>query len=131
MSMPLALPELISAETLAQIHDILDASKFVDGRVTADRGTDKSNLEMAPDERYVEVTKIVDLALRASEPVRYAVFPRYMSRPIVSRYDPGMFFAEHTDAAIMGLTGSRKGSMQWAMQRRSLPAYLQLQATVD
>ncbi len=29
------------------------------------------------------------------------------------------------------LPGRRRGAMQWALQRRSLPAYLQLQATMD
>jgi PKHD-type hydroxylase len=100
----LTLPDLITAETLTRIREILDRSKFVDGRITADKSTDKHNLEMSPDEQYVEVAKIVDLAVRASEDVRYAIFPRYMSRPIVSRYEPGMSFAEHTDSAIMGLT---------------------------
>src|ERR1051325_10360258 len=100
----LTIPEFISQETLAKIREILDKSKFIDGRITADKGADKNNLEMSPDEQYVEVAKIVGLAVRASEDVRYGIFPRYMSRPIVSRYEPGMSFAEHTDAAIMGLT---------------------------
>jgi PKHD-type hydroxylase len=100
----LTIPEFISAETLAKIREILDKSKFIDGRITADKGADKNNLEMSPDEQYVEVARIVDLAARASDDVRYGIFPRLMSRPIVSRYDAGMSFAEHTDAAIMGLT---------------------------
>jgi PKHD-type hydroxylase len=100
----LTLPSLITAETLAKIREILEKSKFIDGRITADKKTEKNNLEMSPDEQYVEVARIVDVAVRASEEIRYAIFPRYMSRPIVSRYDPGMSFSEHTDSAIMGLT---------------------------
>ena len=39
--------------------------------------------------------------------------------------------APHGQPDFQLLSGSRKGAMQWAMQRRSLPAYLQLQATLD
>ncbi len=39
--------------------------------------------------------------------------------------------AQHEQPAFQPLPGRRAGALQWSMQRRSLPAYLELQSTLD
>ncbi len=89
---------------LEAVLDRVDTGQFLDGSVSAGGGNleVKHNREMAPEQQYVEVVKIVERAVRASEELNFAVFPRAVTRAIVSRYDEGMSYGSHIDSAIMG-----------------------------
>jgi len=95
---------LLSPDSLLKVSSILQRAKFIDGRVTAgDAAPAKNNLELELGEGYLKLVEIVDVAIRNSEPVERQLFPRYMTRPIINRYERGMFYREHIDAPIQGL----------------------------
>lgn len=86
------------------------AARFVDGRVSADGGSAevKNNQEMASEQQYVEVVKIVDRAVRANLDLNNSVFPRSITRAIISRYEDGMAYGTHIDSPIMGFTAQNE-----------------------
>jgi PKHD-type hydroxylase len=96
------LDGLISAKTLALIPEVLRSAAFVDGHISGGDDTNKHNLELPPgDSAYLELLKLVEGDVRASLEFNFTAFPRYMTRPIFSRYDPGMYYHEHVDFPVM------------------------------
>src|SRR5690606_32871095 len=78
-------------------------AKFIDGGATADVSSEiKRNLEMEVGDGYVRLVQLIDRALRSSVELEAQLFPRYMTSPIINRYEAGMFYREHTDAPIQG-----------------------------
>ena len=96
------LDGLISAESLARIAELMRSAGFVDGHISGGDDTNKNNLELPPgDSAYLEVLKLVEGDVRANLAFNFTAFPRYMTRPIFSRYDPGMYYHEHVDFPVM------------------------------
>jgi PKHD-type hydroxylase len=101
---------ILDAEKLATIHKIIQASEFTDGRISGGTASNKKNLELSPETgKYVEVLKIVEQAVRENIEFNVTAFPRSMTRPIISRYDVGMFYKEHVDLPVMGFLSSARG----------------------
>jgi PKHD-type hydroxylase len=95
--------DLLSRQDLAQVNEAVRSAQFIDGGATANVTSEiKRNLEMEVGEAYVRLVQLLERALRSSAEVEDQIFPRYMTRPIVNRYDVGMFYREHTDAPIQG-----------------------------
>jgi PKHD-type hydroxylase len=99
---------VLDVESLAKARKIIQASEFTDGRISGGTSSNKKNLELSPEtEKYVEVLKIVEQAVRENVEFNVTAFPRFMTRPIISRYDVGMFYKEHVDLPVMGFMSSR------------------------
>jgi PKHD-type hydroxylase len=100
----ITISDFISSDDLATIQAEIAEATFVGGEVSAGGAAlaAKSNREMAPEAQYVEIVKIVERAVRQSYELNYSVFPRHITRAIISRYDVGMTYGEHIDAAVMG-----------------------------
>lgn len=95
------LTDLLTAEQLGRLHHLLGSVTFIDGRVSGGTDSTKRNLELEPDTRaYLDVLKLTESALRSSMEFHFTAFPRYITRPIISRYDTGMFYKEHTDFPV-------------------------------
>jgi PKHD-type hydroxylase len=100
---------ILDAERLSRVRTIIDAANFVDGRISGGTARDKKNLEMAPEtDRYVEVLTIVEAAVRESLEFNLTAYPRYMTRPIFSRYEEGMYYDQHVDLPVMGFMSANK-----------------------
>lgn len=96
------LRDLVPAERLAEVQDHVRRAAFVSGEISGGTAETKRNLEIPPDDdRYLPVLKLVEGAVRESLEFKFTAFPRYMTRPIISRYDAGMFYGEHTDFPVM------------------------------
>lgn len=96
--------DLIDPSELDTISDTISEASFVDGSVSAG-GVNlavKTNREMAPEQTYVAVVKVIEQAIRQNVVLNYAVFPRTITRAIISRYDVGMSYGEHIDSPVMG-----------------------------
>jgi PKHD-type hydroxylase len=93
------------------VRERIGAARFQDGAVSAGEANRmvKSNLEMAPEQQYVEVVRIVERAIKESVELNYTVFPRSITRAIVSRYEEGMAYGTHIDSAIMGFMAQAQG----------------------
>ncbi len=100
---------LLDAQKVAKAVQLIESAKFVDGRISGGNEDSKKNLELAPEtERYIEVLNIVEIAVRESLEFSLTAFPRYMTRPIISRYEIGMYYKEHVDMPVMGFISGGK-----------------------
>jgi PKHD-type hydroxylase len=95
--------EILDKEKLAKVRKFIEKSPFVDGLISGGGEGAKRNLELSPEsEDYLEVLNLVERAARASVEFTMTAFPRYITRPIISRYEVGMFYKEHIDFPVMG-----------------------------
>jgi PKHD-type hydroxylase len=92
---------LLPPATLATVRGILDKAKFVDGRISGGNDTNKNNRELPGDDKdYLEALRLVEGAVRDSMEFNFIAYPRYMTRPIFSRYDQGMYYKAHVDFPV-------------------------------
>ena len=103
------IKNVLTGERLAKAQSLIQQAQFVDGRISGGTARDKKNLELAPEtDRYVDVLNIVEAAVREHMEFNMTAFPRYMTRPIISRYEPGMYYKQHVDLPVMGFMSGGK-----------------------
>ena len=101
--MVIEIKNILDRGELSRLDILLKEAPYVDGRVSAPAFGNKNNLEMSCDsEQYIEILKIVELGVRRNDEFKLTAFPRYMTRPIISRFDAGMSYASHVDRPVMG-----------------------------
>jgi PKHD-type hydroxylase len=107
--MLLQIPDVLSAEQVAHARRRLDASEWVDGRVTAGHQSArvKDNAQLPHD--HPVAREIGDLILSALE--RNALFvsaalPLRVFPPLFNRYSGGQSFGSHVDNAMRQLAGT-------------------------
>lgn len=100
----ITIDNFLGEQDLETIHESIDAAGFTDGSVSAGGGNlaVKNNQEMVPEQQYIAIIKLVERALKTNVELNYAIFPRAISRAIVSRYDEGMSYGVHIDSPVMG-----------------------------
>ncbi len=95
------LHNLLPPSTLATVRGILDKASFVDGHISGGNDTNKYNRELPGDDKdYLEALRLVEGAVRDSLEFNFTAYPRYMTRPIFSRYDAGMYYKAHVDFPV-------------------------------
>lgn len=99
------LPEILSAEELGEIRQLLGDADFVDGAQTARAYVQprKNNMEVrigSADQKKLH--GIVMSALQRNNDFRLIAIPRRVANFIFSRYTEGMSYGEHSDNAVMG-----------------------------
>ena len=106
------IKNILDAETIGNVLTLIDEAKFVDGRISAPTERDKYNQELVPDsEMYLDVLRIIEMAVRENQEFNFTAFPRYMTRPIISRYEVGMYYKGHVDKPVMNFMDTRFGLM--------------------
>jgi PKHD-type hydroxylase len=104
--MILELKDFLTPAEVARLNALSRELKFVDGRVSNPANTSKDNLQVdTTDPRTAESTKIVADAFARSEPFRDFAFPRRIAPPLLCRYEPGMKYGAHADAAHLQVEG--------------------------
>jgi PKHD-type hydroxylase len=105
------LKDVLGPAELTRVQEMLRDANFVDGHISGGDGPNKKNLELLPDgQTFIDVLKTIESALRDNLEFTFSAYPRYMTRPIVSRYDTGMYYREHTDFPIYNLMSTTKNS---------------------
>ena len=97
------IPQVLTAEELANVRERLAKASWVDGRVTAGHQNVKvkSNLQLAEDSQDArELGAIVMRGLERNTLFMSAALPRHVYPPMFNRYEPGMNFGTHIDGAI-------------------------------
>jgi PKHD-type hydroxylase len=107
--MLLQIPDVLTAEQVAQCRQILDAADWVDGRVTAgyQSGRVKNNMQLP--EGHPAAEQLRDIVLRALEGSSLymtAALPLKVFPPLFNRYEGGQSFGSHVDNAIRQVAGS-------------------------
>lgn len=101
----MVLEDVLNPARLAEIRRVLDASEFVDGRVTGGkRGeTKKDNMQVKPSEAVTrQVLPAIQQALYDHPVFRKYALPKRIHLNI-NRYEKGMRYDDHTDAGLVGM----------------------------
>lgn len=101
----IVIANAVAPEVVAQIRAAMAGGPFISGKATAVGGAAdiKNNLLLAPDS--VACARALDLlatALEAHAGFQTAAWPEVMLQPHFCRYEVGMGYGAHVDAAIMG-----------------------------
>ena len=106
--MLLKIKNLLTATEIARLTSLSRDLRFVQGRVSNPANVTKDNLQAdAADPRYAESVQIVNAALaRSREFVDFAL-PKHVAPPMLCRYEPGMKYGAHADAALIQLGNNR------------------------
>ena len=106
--MLLKIKNLLSAEECARLVALAGELKFVDGRVSNPANTSKQNLQADPsDPKYAESVTIVGNAMTRSREFGSFAIPKRIAPPLLCRYEPGMKYGSHADAAIIQLPNTK------------------------
>ena len=106
------IKNILDPKTISNVFNIIREAKFVDGRISGGQESAKHNLELYPEsETYLDVLQVIERAVRESYEFNLTAFPRYMTRPIISRYDVGMYYKGHVDKPVMHFMDSKLGFM--------------------
>ncbi len=107
--MLLQIPDILTAEEVAHCRSVLEASPWVDGRVTAgaQAAQAKFNLQIAEDgETARELGTLILRALARSPAFNSAVLPLRVLPPMFNRYDRNMTYGSHVDNSIRIIPGT-------------------------
>ena len=104
----LKIPNLLTGAEIETLAALSRELRFVDGRISNPSNLSKRNLQAdTADPRYSESVQVIGSALaRSREFVSFAM-PKNIAPPLLCRYEPGMNYGAHADAAIMQLSKSR------------------------
>jgi PKHD-type hydroxylase len=107
--MLLHIPEVLSAEQVAQCRRKLDDAEWVDGRVTAGHQSAraKDNLQLSEDDPVTrELGDVILSALERHPLFMTAALPLKVFPPLFNRYEGGQSFGAHVDNAIRQVPGT-------------------------
>lgn len=94
------IPDVLDAAALGQLRAIAARAPFIDGRISAVGSPVKKNVRIG-DAALQQSSGLVGQALIRSEDFRVFAFPKTMTPPLLTRYDTGMHYGIHVDAAFM------------------------------
>ena len=107
--MLLQIPDVLTPDEVAHCRAVLEASPWVDGRVTAGSQAvqAKNNLQI-PEESDTarELDVIILKALGRNPAFNSAALPLRVLPPMFNRYDLGMTYGNHVDNAIRAIPGT-------------------------
>jgi PKHD-type hydroxylase len=96
------IPDLLTPSEVERLRALSKVLKFVDGRVSNPHSTIKNNLQLDhSDPGYKESAQLMHQALLRSEEMRSFAFPKMVAPPLMTKYQPGMNYGAHSDAAFL------------------------------
>ena len=99
------LPNVLNADELQAVRDLLPQVRFSDGRATNPDSAVKHNLQAPQDDHAnARIAQIARDALIRHPDLRTYARPRTMARATVVRYEPGMDYGWHVDEALFPST---------------------------
>jgi PKHD-type hydroxylase len=102
----LEIKNLLTTAEVARLATLAAAMKFEDGRATNSGFDLKQNLQAdISDTAFAESSAVVSNAFARSREFQDFAFPSRIAPPRLARYEPGMKYGPHADAAFMALPG--------------------------
>ncbi len=96
--------DFLNPAEIARLVQFSNELPFVEGRLSNPANITKVNLQSnQSDPRYPEAAQIVIDAFQRCRPFRDFALPKRIAPPLLSRYEPGMKYGVHADAAIMNI----------------------------
>lgn len=106
--MLLKIKGLLTPPEVARLQALARELHFVDGRVSNPANVAKQNLQVdSADPKSAESTQIVGSALARSREFLDFALPKRFAPPLLCRYEPGMTYAAHADAALINVAAGR------------------------
>ena len=106
------IKNVLDTKTISKVFNIVREARFVDGRISGGTERDTNNQELFPEsEKYLDLLRVIELGVRENYEFNLTAFPRYMTRPIISRYEVGMFYKGHVDKPVMNFMETKSGLM--------------------
>lgn len=100
----LEIESILNDGEISRLQELARLLKFVDGRLSNPGNDSKNNLQAdLADPRYGESSQIVLSALMRNRQFRDIAMPLRVAPPLLARYEPGMKYGVHADAAHMRL----------------------------
>jgi len=100
----LEIKGLLTQAEVARLTALSREVKFVEGRISNPANTTKDNLQAdLGDPKYQESTDIVATAFARSREFNDFAMPKRIAPPLLCRYEPGMKYGAHADAALIPL----------------------------
>lgn len=99
------IPKVLTGDQLAEINQIMDNARFVDGRLSAGKAARrvKNNLEMAESPDLMNTLNNLVMGAVVRNPVyQAAALPLKAATPFYAKYGPGQTYGDHVDDPIMG-----------------------------
>jgi PKHD-type hydroxylase len=99
----LHVDNLLTPAEVQTIADIARQARFIDGKLSNPHNVTKDNVigDNANDPMARQAGQIALAALQRSEPARNFTFPKRVPAPMLLRYDVGMKYGAHIDAAFL------------------------------
>jgi PKHD-type hydroxylase len=104
----LEIEGLLSAPEVERLVALSREVRFVDGRISNPANVTKNNLQAdSADPKYTETVQIVTGAFARSREFIDFAMPKRVAPPLLCRYEPGMKYGAHADAAILQTPNTR------------------------
>ena len=103
------IPDVLSAEQVAQCRKVLEEAEWIDGQVTAGHQSARAKDNMQLPEEHPAARELGDLILASLERNQLfmaAALPLKVFPPLFNRYQSGQSFGTHVDNAIRQVTGT-------------------------
>lgn len=97
--------ELLTGAEIAECCRIAASAQFVHGRITNPHNKAKQNEQLHEAQAYQKSSQLLLQAFARSEEFREFAFPTQIAPPMITRYQPGMQYGAHADAAFIQLQG--------------------------
>jgi PKHD-type hydroxylase len=94
---------LLNAAEVAECRRIAAATQFVDGRASNPHNKAKNNQQLHDPAAGQASAQIMLKAFARSEEFREFAFPAKIAPPLLTKYQPGMYYGAHADAAFLNL----------------------------
>lgn len=97
---------LLTPPEIAELRRIAASTPFVDGRISNPHNKAKNNQQLHDAGAYQKSSQLVMQAFARSDEFREFAFPMFIAPPMLTRYQPGMHYGAHADAAFIQLPGA-------------------------
>ncbi len=107
--MLLAIPNVLTAEQVAEARQVLERAEWIDGRATAGHqgARVKDNMQLPVDSPAAkQVGAMIMKALGSSPLFMSAALPLHILPPMFNRYSGGQTFGTHVDGSIRQVPGT-------------------------
>jgi PKHD-type hydroxylase len=94
---------LLDAGEIAECRRIAANTQFIDGRATNPHNKAKNNQQLHDPAAAQASAQIMLKAFARSEEFREFAFPALIAPPLLTKYQPGMHYGAHADAAFINL----------------------------
>jgi PKHD-type hydroxylase len=104
----LKIRNLLTPSEAARLVALSRELRFVEGRVSNPANLTKDNLQADhTDPKYAESVQVVNVALARSREFMDFALPKQVAPPMLCRYEPGMKYGGHADAALIQVGNTR------------------------